>query len=590
MIFMAQLRHYPGAGGNMWVGADSLEGDSRSNRKFWSRGYAITPDGACLTGMSLGRYLASHSGRLSTIVPYLNGCFSAFLSDGNETFVITDRFGTIPMYLGQNRAGCWSVSDDPWHVIECLPARPKINEDALIDLLHAGYVSGNNTLIDGVTTAVPSGITQLRNQLVTTERYWEYGYKPLPLSTTDAIDGLEEVFKSTIERSCRVIAEADATATLTLSGGLDSRLLAGLFSGVAGVQASALSYGDATDPEVSAAAEIARALGFCHRIVSVDKSYICEKFVEQSVAEVGITTRFTCGTGARHFKGVKDEILIPGHTGDLISGGHLPPYAGLVGNRDQLHRFLDLRHYAYPHSRKILRNVLKADPLRRFDNLSRTTENFDFTGDMFGLIDRWNVENRQRRLILMELRAYERTAPWLLPFYDYELVDYFSRIPHSLRVAQSLYIKTAIERIFVKEIEILASIRRVGKPLKVDSSAYRRIERFSNIPTVLHTTVLALWPLLRRMQKKLRNRHSEVQGPSPIQHWFRTDPGVNRFLIHKVQEISIDLVDTGRLLEYAEKDWVPGEFFHRLIPAAITAQETLDLALSHWQKAKEKAT
>ena len=161
------------------------------------------------------------------------------------------------------------------------------------------------------------------------------------------------------------------------------------------------------------------------------------------------TTRFTCGVGARHLDCRPNEILVPGHTGDFISGGHLPPQVGLVTARPELIRFLHMRHFQYAGSDEIANRVM-GDSIddRRWESLAETTSEFDEHEDMLGLIDRWNVENRQRRLILMELRAYESRAPWLLPFYDYGLVDFYRRVPHKLRLGQYLYVKSALARMF----------------------------------------------------------------------------------------------------------------------------------------------
>ena len=316
----------------------------------------------------------------------------------------------------------------------------------------------------------------------------------------------------------------------------------------------------ATDPEVAVASEIAQAMGLDHRVVPIDKSYFNADFLARSVREVGMTTRFTCGTGARHLSCGAGDVLVPGHTGDFISGGHLPPHVGLVRNRSQLQRFLDLRHFRYPLSDRILKQVLRTDPRLRFDGLAETTAGFDMAEDMFGLIDRWNVENRQRRLILMELRAYETVAPWILPFYDYELVDFFSRVPHELRLGQFLYVKTALDRIFTGRAADLGTIRRVGKPLQAERSTYDRSRTFARLPGVLCTPALAAWPLARAFRERLRKPVPATLGPDPILHWFRTEPDVRDFLTAKIGAVSLDALDSGRLLELASEDWIPEQF------------------------------
>lgn len=571
----------------IWLGP-RLESDFDNPCRYWARGYVTDSDGACHTDMAIGRYLVARRDRLIDVVPNLNGCFSAFLIDHDCAVVITDRFGTVPIYLASDRGRRTVVSDVPWDVIGRLATSPRIDEAALIDLVHAGYVTGARTLIEGVTTAQPAAITSFEGGQTSVKRYWIYGYKPEPMEQPDAVAKLKAVLDATISRAGHILEQRGARPVLTLSGGLDSRLLAGLFAGRQNVAPAALSYGSSMDPEVVVAAEVSRSLGIEHRIVDVNRSYFNPQFLDRSVHEVGATTRFTCGTGARHLMGSENECLIPGHTGDFVSGGHLPPHAGLVRNHAQLLRFLDLRHFGYPFSDGILSQVLRTDARRRFDTLAETTAEFDMSSDMFGLIDRWNVENRQRRLILMELRAYERSAPWILPFYDYELVDFFARIPHSLRVGQFLYVKTAIERVFTGKMASLATIRRIGKPLAADPSAYRRIQAFAKVPPAMRTPLLAAWPLARKLRIGLKKPTVVTQGPDPIRHWFRSDPEIGGFLNDKLRRVSIDLIDTDRLLELARQEQAPEEFFHRLITSAITAQEALDQARSAWDASMGK--
>jgi asparagine synthase (glutamine-hydrolysing) len=569
----------------IWAGTAPLERCETGGCRVWARGYATGPDGTTYLGAAIGLHLAKHRDRLAGTASRLNGCFSAVLEEDDRTRVVADRFGTIPIYLGPDRSGSISVGDDPWRVIQRLAAPPKIDPPALVDLLHAGYVTGNRTLIEGIRTAGPAAITTLAGSNIRSERYWSYGYNPEPMETAEAIGMLADLLTEVIDRGNTILGRMGARPVLTLSGGLDSRLLAGLFARAKdGRRPTAVSYGMESDPEVAVAAEIAHALAIDFRTVPVDSSYLNRAFLERSVREVGLTTRFTCGTGARHLDCAAGDVLVPGHTGDFVSGGHLPPYSGLVGTRDQLHRFLDLRHFRYPLSDSILQKVLRVDCRSRFDGLAQTTADFDFGHDMFGLIDRWNVENRQRRLILMELRAYEQVAPWILPFYDYALIDFFARVPHRLRFGQRLFVQTVLERVFTDEAADLGTIRRVGKLLRIDHEANARITAFAQLPVALRTPLLGVWPIARDLRARLRNAKMVIEGPDPIQYWFRNDADVRGFLTDRIRSISLEGMDTDRLLALAELDDVPEEFFHRLITSAITAQEALDMAKSRWRE------
>lgn len=570
----------------IWAGTPPLQPAPNGRGKTWARGYATGPDGTAYLDGEIGQFLATRDGRLSETAGLLNGCFAAVIERDNRTCVVMDRFGTVPVYIGSGRDGSLICSDDPWQVVRQLAAPPRLDPGGLNCMLHAGYVAGNGTLLENLRTAAPASVTTLENGELREKRYWAYAYDPEPMETTTAETELDEVLSGVMARMSALLARMDARPVLTLSGGLDSRLLAALFDRTAGIPpCSALSYGSDTDPEVAVAAEVATALSWPRATVPIDQTYFNPSFLETSVRQVGLTTRFTCGTGARHLQPEPGVALVPGHTGDFISGGHLPPHASLVGTRAQLRDFLDLRHFRYPFSDRLMRQILHTDRRDRFDGIGNTTADFDTGQDMFGLIDRWNVENRQRRLILMELRAYEAAGRWLLPFYDYALVDFFSRIPHHLRFGQQLYVQTALERVFTGEQAALGSIRRVGKPLRIDHETGRRHARFAGLPRALQTPLLRSWPLARSL-KAWRAGPQETQvGPDPIKYWFRTDAGTRDFLTDKIRAVSLPQIDTDRLLALAIEGRVPEEFFHRTVTSAITAQESLAMAERDWRNA-----
>ena len=122
---------------------------------------------------------------------------------------------------------------------------------------------------------------------------------------------------------------------------------------------------------------------------------------------------------------------------------------------------MELTHFRYRGSERAPRQILRIDyRAHKWKTLESSTEDFDMSQDTLGLIDRWNVENRQRRMILMELRAYEELGRWMLPFYDNELVDFFSGVPHDFRIAQNLYIQTAKKHLFDDGKEGLSGDRK----------------------------------------------------------------------------------------------------------------------------------
>jgi len=339
------------------------------------------------------------------------------------------------------------------------------------------------------------------------------------------------------------------------------------------------------DPEIEVAKQVASHLGMRHYEATVTSDYFNDDFIDRSIAQVGLTTRFTCGIGARHLEASRADVMIPGHTGDFISGGHLPAQTGMVRTRDQLRRYLELTHFRYPGSERALRQILRIDyRAHKWKSLESSTEDFDMSQDTLGLIDRWNVENRQRRMILMELRAYEQLGRWMLPFYDNELVDFFAVVPHDLRVAQKLYIQTAKKRLFANGKEGLSGLRRIGSSMTIDSALPRRINRLRRLQPFSGWALQFGLPELRDLVRTFRPKPEQVFGTDPIKSWFKNDECVRNYILDRVGSMDLDLLDPIALRALLLQGSGEERIYNRLLPAALTIQGCVDRARDVWSR------
>lgn len=569
----------------VWVGKGwSTLGATGSG---WARGYAFIGDGGYLEDHEIARYLLEHSSRLETTVAAMNGCFAAAIDTHSGPVLITDRYGTIPIYI--HRAGeRVHASDEPWKVIETLEAPPVLDDLSSLDILRTGYVTGMATLIRSIETVAPASVVAIRGGELHRSRYWDYGYRPEPLAWDEAQDRLVEVLRRVANRAMRGIESRGYTCGLTLSGGLDSRVLASTLSATASGPLSAFSYGMRGDPEIDVAKQVACHLRMPHHEALLTPSYFNDDFVGRSVEEVGLTTRFTCGIGARHLGHRLTDVMIPGHTGDFISGGHLPAQSGLVRTRDQLRRYLELTHFRYRGSERVLRRILCIDYRHhKWKTLESTTEDFDMSSDSLGLVDRWNVENRQRRLILMELRAYEELGRWMLPFYDHELVDFFAVIPHEFRIAQNLYIQTAKTRLFANVEKGLADLQRVGsKPMVIDASLPSRISQLQQLQPFSGWVLQLGLAELRDLVRAIRPKPEQTFGTDPVKRWFKSNERVRNYVLDRVESMNVDLVDASALKALLLEGSAEERVYNRLLPAALTIQACFDRAREVWRSGR----
>lgn len=553
-----------------WLDGLHLTGDS-ANVWAWSRGYATCPKGQTLVDTEIARLLAEDLAQIEERAAALNGCFSAVFATQDEVVVVTDRFGTVPIYRVLRSGRSTVLSASVRAIRAHLAPGFDLDNGAVLDMLQTGYVVGRRTVLRDVETVPPATVLRFGANGVTEHRTWNYGYRPEDRPDSEVIESLESALRAAASRTANALKRFGVRPFLPVSGGLDSRVLGALFADLELGEILSGSYGPADgDAEMEAGREVAAELGFAFDAFAIG-DFLTVEHINAAALDVGLTTRFTCGLGARY---VAQEFVygsIPGHTGDFLSGKHLPPTTALVRTLDDARRFIHYRHYDYGGGSEALQLLIRPEyreQLRRGLNESCNEESFN--GDILGSLDRWNVENRQRNLILMELRAYERLGRWVLPFYDYELVDAFSRIPHRLRIGQLAYVKTAVERLFQGRRAGLATIERVGGSIAPDLEAYRRHQRLGSLPLPFRSALLRVLPKLRDLRAKRNAASAPKSGPDPLKWLFHNHAPSREAILRQLRMVELDCIDCVALERQLLDRRTPTNFFHRVIPGLLT--------------------
>ncbi len=147
----------------------------------------------------------------------------------------------------------------------------RLNPTGLVGILLTMHIFGGETLLMGVRRLAAGHLLSWQRQTAPVELLqYKIGaskkYFSLPFSAQVRI--LDKAIDETISR--HVSAEANGDYGLMLSGGLDSRVLAG-YLGEKGIDAAALTMGLSTDIEMRCAVPVAKTLGFRH--YSIDVGY-----------------------------------------------------------------------------------------------------------------------------------------------------------------------------------------------------------------------------------------------------------------------------------------------------------------------------
>ena len=145
-----------------------------------------------------------------------------------------------------------------------------------------------------------------------------------------------------------------------------------------------------------------------------------------------------------------NSIVINGNTGDFISGGHIPPFlqSSPHFSTDQVPGFIDRflkKHFSlwenrfsaeqYEQIGTMLMSDLTRDGLE-FDNLPA-----------FAIWERLEFLNRQSKYVISGQRIYDFLGlDWELPLWQDDYIDFWSKVPLSLKSNQTLYRDMLLEQ------------------------------------------------------------------------------------------------------------------------------------------------
>ncbi len=388
-----------------------------------------------------------HEKRLLNEAGNLNGSFVLILSDEQSkcVHVITDRWGSVPVYWGHYN-GKLFISDDYWWVVRDIKAQ-ELNKVAVAQLLQFCYVLGMHTLVEGVLDFPPHAIISIdytQEPLMSQKQYWSYKLtEHMHLSETELLDLVSHLFKNIFEIYANAIKKRNWTAGVPLSGGMDSRFIAwGLSKNE--VPLTAYSYGPPGHGDLVFASQVADSLAIpIKKIVWEDEKHFTGKRHDDLVRLIGPTTTYYHPIGAY---AVNEEcqsacdVFLPGHSGDFIAGSHVLDYYVYAFN----HRLtrLAIEQVAKKTSDHSLRRLYPWGS-KYWNTVHKSfmeTIKPDDDPTILSLTQRWTVEQRIRRYTLRECHVHRYYGyQVMIPFWDYELVDFFTGLPRKYLYHQYLY-------------------------------------------------------------------------------------------------------------------------------------------------------
>jgi asparagine synthase (glutamine-hydrolysing) len=355
-----------------------------------------------------------------------NGLFSVVIQKEDCVFAAVDITRTFPLFYSL-KEGNLTISD----AAEACAAQPlQLLEQAKEEFLFTGYVTGSRTLLAGVSQVEAGSGILFREQLSSFSYHAYIGEGKTEQSFSVLADRLATLFDEAGKRL--VAALQGRTAVLPLSGGYDSRLIAVLLKKQNYPGVICYTYGTSSGPDVRISEKVARQLGFPWHFIPYTPA-VTGDFLHSAAFREYFPFAANCTSMffTQDYFAVKylkenamvpqDAVVVPGHTGDFLAGGHLVP--GLT-QQNVAERILQ-RHYVFRKGDtaafgQYIKTIPGAQPYESFEN--------------------WNMKERQSKFIINSNRIYEFwNFEHLVPLWDKALVDFFRKVSLEHRTGRKLF-------------------------------------------------------------------------------------------------------------------------------------------------------
>jgi asparagine synthase (glutamine-hydrolysing) len=375
-----------------------------------------------------------------------NGCFAMVYQDSDILFAAVDRIRSYPLFFTNlhSLADC-SENLDPLRIEHLHTTQKNISSEFLI----CGFVSGKDTLHPDIFQ-IPAGhyLLMQKGQAPQLRRYYSYQH--------EEIDGLAEhelcvsLHKVHLGVAQRLIAHLDGRpAVIPLSGGWDSRLIAYLLKQAGYPAIYTFSYEAKNNPESRISQKVAKHLGLPwffieHTHNSWYRAYFSAerkqhyKYAVNAVSSAHIQDWLAVKELKRQQLIPPNSVFIPGHTGDFLQSGHLPPgyHHQKHFTQDELVNQIIARHYrlwskpSMADIRAFSQRILSCMDTPQMMPACEAANYFEY----------WELQERQAKFIVNSVRVYEDLAySWALPLWDSQLMDFWAKVPLKLRLDRKLW-------------------------------------------------------------------------------------------------------------------------------------------------------
>lgn len=399
--------------------------------------------------------LAEHFNKSNTEEAFkdANGFWGVVKKHDNSILIVADRMRSYPLFYGFSDNTAY-ISDDAYWVKEEVGDQ-EFDEISKKEFLLTGYVTGCDTLYKNVKQIQAGEIISIyfdeeNNIRINSFRYYNFihGNYFEDLSREQLLQKHElSLFKAVN----RLIEYAKGrTIVIPLSGGYDSRLIATALKKMNYNNVITFTYGRINNPEYLISKRVAERLGYKWIFIPYDneKSYAWYNSIERKNFSM-FSDNLSTILPDREWPAVlelkrqnlipDDSVFAPGHSGDFISGGHIPYKLCIEdAGEELLIQEILKKHYVMWNW-----SGVKEYWISNFYNkvLSCAESEFidkkDYAANLY---EKWNWQENQIKRMVNSVKIYDFFGyEYWLPLWDYEYMEFWCKMPLKYRINKNLY-------------------------------------------------------------------------------------------------------------------------------------------------------